>query len=151
MKRLYIVLLVLLGIQIQSRAQWVQQTSGTTNDLHSVYFTDANTGYAVGEYVTILKTTDGGVAFTPEKQTNNYLGISIYPNPANGVVSIKCKIQSSEKEKSYTIYNSMGQMIIQGELTGEETQVDMSGYPNGIYVVKVTTEEGSIAKKLIKN
>lgn len=40
------------------------QTSGTTNPLRSVYFTDANTGYAVGYYGTILKTNDAGVNWT---------------------------------------------------------------------------------------
>jgi len=40
---------------------WTTQTSGTMNCLISVYFTDANTGYAVGESGTILKTINGGI------------------------------------------------------------------------------------------
>jgi photosystem II stability/assembly factor-like uncharacterized protein len=43
-----------------ANAQWVHQNSGTTKYLHSVYFTDANTGFAVGGSCTILKTTNGG-------------------------------------------------------------------------------------------
>jgi len=53
-------LLFVLIVSNAIQAQWVPQDSGTTNFLSSVYFTDANTGYAVGMYGTILKTTDGG-------------------------------------------------------------------------------------------
>ena len=42
---------------------WTALSSGTTNPLYSVYFTDCNTGYAVGgdyDEGTILKTINGG-------------------------------------------------------------------------------------------
>jgi len=49
----------------ESTAQWVQQNSGTTYNLESVFFTDDNTGYCTGfnpnTYMgTIFKTTNGG-------------------------------------------------------------------------------------------
>jgi photosystem II stability/assembly factor-like uncharacterized protein len=40
---------------------WITQTSGTTNYLIGVSFTDAMTGTAVGADGTILRTTTGGV------------------------------------------------------------------------------------------
>jgi len=43
---------------IEGRSGWVAQYQ--VNDLYSVSFTDANTGTAVGDYGTILRTTDGG-------------------------------------------------------------------------------------------
>ena len=54
-----------------ARAQWVSLNSGTTHTLNSVYFTDVNTGYAVGDSGTILKTSDGGLNWISQ-----YLGIS---------------------------------------------------------------------------
>jgi photosystem II stability/assembly factor-like uncharacterized protein len=45
---------------------WARQTSGTTNTLHGVSFTDANTGTVVGDDGTILRTTDGGSSWTPQ-------------------------------------------------------------------------------------
>ena len=41
-------------------ATWTSQTSGTIYRLYSVYFTDVNTGYAVGDGGIILKTITGG-------------------------------------------------------------------------------------------
>ena len=46
-------------------ASWGFLTSGTNIDLKSVYFTDANTGYAVGESGLILKTIDAGANWIP--------------------------------------------------------------------------------------
>jgi photosystem II stability/assembly factor-like uncharacterized protein len=59
MKKFYI-LLVAVFVVNGAMGQWIPQNSGTTKTLHSVYFTDANTGYAVGDSGTILKTTNGG-------------------------------------------------------------------------------------------
>ena len=42
-------------------ANWINQTSGTQNALKGVYFTDNLTGWAVGDYGTILHTSNGGV------------------------------------------------------------------------------------------
>lgn len=39
---------------------WTQQNPNTANMLRSVYFSDANTGYACGIAGTLVKTTDGG-------------------------------------------------------------------------------------------
>jgi len=41
-------------------AQWYPQTSGTTENLSSIYFTDTENGWTVGNYGSILKTGDGG-------------------------------------------------------------------------------------------
>lgn len=52
-------------ISVGSMAQtWSAQTSGTTQDLWTVQFIDANNGYAAGNAGTVLKTTDGGGTWT---------------------------------------------------------------------------------------
>jgi len=44
---------------------WLKQTSGKyTSSLNSVYFTDSNNGYAVGDSGKIFKTTNGGLNWT---------------------------------------------------------------------------------------
>ena len=51
-------------------AQWVPQNSGATSWLNSIYFTDANTGYVVGEisdweyHYNFYKTIDAGMTWT---------------------------------------------------------------------------------------
>jgi photosystem II stability/assembly factor-like uncharacterized protein len=48
-------------------AGWVTQTSGTTMDLSSLFFTDATHGWAVGLGGTVLKTADGGTKWTVQQ------------------------------------------------------------------------------------
>jgi hypothetical protein len=68
MKKFYILMVALLIVS-GAMAQWVQQNSGTTSWLNSVFFTDANTGYVVGgdQYYSpqgiILKTTEKVLCF----------------------------------------------------------------------------------------
>lgn len=45
-------------------AQWVRQRTEPVYSLEDVYFTDVDTGYAVGVIGTALKTTDGGTTWT---------------------------------------------------------------------------------------
>ncbi|MCH8330177.1 MAG: T9SS type A sorting domain-containing protein, partial [Bacteroidetes bacterium] len=44
----------------QATAQWTAQNSGTTQDLHDLYFVNSNIGVAVGDAGTVLKTVNGG-------------------------------------------------------------------------------------------
>ncbi|MBA4410158.1 MAG: YCF48-related protein [Bacteroidota bacterium] len=72
MKKITIILVVLIAMIIKADAQWSRLTSGTINDLYSVYFTSTNTGYAVGGSSNgqiILKTINGGTSWAP--QTSN--------------------------------------------------------------------------------
>jgi hypothetical protein len=59
MKKIFLLLFICLLYQ-SSYSQWFPQTSGTTNRLNGVSFTDANTGTVVGSTGTILRTTNGG-------------------------------------------------------------------------------------------
>jgi photosystem II stability/assembly factor-like uncharacterized protein len=61
--RLAIVFVLLCPL---ATAQWFTQNSGTTKNLYGVSFTDANTGTAVGDSGTILRTTDGGTTWTSQ-------------------------------------------------------------------------------------
>ena len=50
-------------------------SSGTNSRLNSVHFTDINTGYAVGEGGTVLKTVNGGASWIilSYQTTSNFL------------------------------------------------------------------------------
>ncbi len=75
---------------------WSTQSSGTTSNLNSVYFTDALTGYVVGGEegfsmsagTTILKTTNGGTNWISQSHNLNYYGLTsvFFTNTNNGFV-----------------------------------------------------------------
>ncbi|WP_159517585.1 M3 family metallopeptidase [Sunxiuqinia indica] len=70
--------------------------------------------------------------------------VLLYPNPATDWVTLKTPDGNAER---YTLYNSFGQVLVSRPIVSKETKIDVSGYPNGIYVVEV--EERKI--KLIVN
>ena len=56
---------------------WTPQSSGTTKNLWSINFVDANTGYAVGEHGIIIKTTNGGNTWTAQTSGTNLILYSV--------------------------------------------------------------------------
>lgn len=53
-------------LTMYANSQWSALTSGTTEDLKSINFPTATTGYTVGLGATILKTIDGGATWTAQ-------------------------------------------------------------------------------------
>jgi hypothetical protein len=75
--------------------------------------------------------------------------IRIYPNPAFNEVSVN--LQLTGKKTSVAIYNVVGQLIYESLIQKEKTQIDLNGFANGVYLVKIT-ENGKLIKqeRLIK-
>lgn len=65
MKIVFLVAIALLPNLLLGQA-WTIQTSGTTNDLASVFFTDSANGWASGDRGLILHTTNGGTSWLPQ-------------------------------------------------------------------------------------
>ena len=75
---------------------WNRQSQGTLYNLHSVTFTDANTGYAVSEgndvniNSAILKTINGGVTWSIQNSgTLKKLFSVCFPSPEVGYIAGK--------------------------------------------------------------
>jgi hypothetical protein len=86
------------------------------------------------EYNPALSTTD----------FNSFSDFSIYPNPANEVVSVK----SNETIESLEIISLEGRKI----KSCNATKIDISDLSNGIYLMQIKTTEGKLGtKKIIKN
>ena len=97
-KKLYLLFFILfLTVEIYSQDGWFWQNPSTTgNPLNDVCFIDANNGWAVGEYGTIIRTTDGGDNWTVQLQGKTYALNGVYFTDANNGtvvgVGISCLI-----------------------------------------------------------
>jgi hypothetical protein len=67
----------------------------------------------------------------------------IYPNPANNVLNIN----STSNINRVEVYNMMGQMVGMYEANDVNTQINTSNFANGVYMVKINTENGTSTKK----
>jgi photosystem II stability/assembly factor-like uncharacterized protein len=128
-----------------SGTDWSEQTSGTTNALNSVYFPCPDTGYAVGENGIVLKTTNGGgnVGMIDHNKTGQTLTIT--PNPAYNSILIKTPVKGS-----IFILNINGQRLLEQKNIEQGMAIDVSIFPEGIYVVKVVGENGIWVGKMVK-
>jgi uncharacterized delta-60 repeat protein len=74
--------------------------------------------------------------------------ISLLPNPTSELFTI-----SSEKEhmKSIIILNSAGNIVQINEINALSAEVNIQGLSSGLYLLKITTNSGTISKRIVKN
>ena len=124
------------------------QNSGTSNYLHSIYFTNDTTGYIVGDGGIILKTTNGGKSFINEYPLPES-SFTLYPNPANNKITIANNINLIYESIIY-IYDIRGKLMISNTLNNQNSiEIDISSLSKGIYMIKIRTEKGIAIKKLV--
>jgi hypothetical protein len=71
--------------------------------------------------------------------------IDLYPNPANEQVIIN----SSAELLHISIYDSRGKMIINEQSHGQKHILFTSGFPSGLYIVRIETDSGLTFRKLV--
>lgn len=71
--------------------------------------------------------------------------VSVYPNPAKE----RLYINTSLPIKELTICNLLGQEIQKYNMTEKTSSIDISGLKEGVYFVKLSTEKGVYATKII--
>lgn len=72
--------------------------------------------------------------------------ISIYPNPTNTIVNVKC----DNTINSIELYDIQGRILITKMVSDYNAVLDISNKSNGIYFLKITSEKGIKVEKLIK-
>jgi len=73
--------------------------------------------------------------------------ISIFPNPSSGIFTIR----SSAIIVTVEVLDVVGKLIYSGSLTSGSNQLNLSKEVNGIYFLKIKSEEGISTKKIIVN
>jgi hypothetical protein len=63
---------------------------------------------------------------------------TIYPNPANNVLNINANSNISMVE----VFNVMGQVVASFDANDVNTQINTSNFANGVYTVRIHTENG---------
>lgn len=75
-----------------------------------------------------------------ENDENN---VMIYPNPTNGKLNVEI-----EGLKQITIINNLGQVVCDNKVDDDNTVINVSQYNDGVYLVRITTENGIITKRI---
>ena len=71
--------------------------------------------------------------------------VSLTPNPAHGSVTVRCE----EGIRSVEVLTVKGERLMYQDVAGEKVcTLDLGGLAKGLYIVQVTTAQGTAASKL---
>ena len=99
------------------------------------------------------------ISILPNEQTTSITDIptfisnfNLFPNPSSGVVQVELSLLEKEAMK-LQVLNSTGQFVFQQAYAKNDyfaETIDLSGFPNGVYFVKINTSQQTASRKLIK-
>ncbi|MGV3697478.1 DUF7619 domain-containing protein [Flavobacterium sp.] len=72
--------------------------------------------------------------------------ISVYPNPTNGIVNINC----ANSIKSVQLYDVQGRILQTNLVNQNQTVLDITNQLNGVYFVKIISDQGMGVKKIVR-
>ncbi len=68
--------------------------------------------------------------------------ISVFPNPSQGIFTLSI---SSVKEKcDVEIFNVLGEIIYRSKINSSNSEINLSGQPQGLYLYRVSQEDGNL-------
>ena len=111
-----------------------------------------NTSYTLKAFATTASGTTYGEekTFTTEPvgiEDHEMNNVVVYPNPTKGMV----QIQNAEfRIQNVEVYDAYGKMLNVVNVNGNAAAIDMSDYAEGIYFLKVKTDNGTVTKRIIR-
>jgi hypothetical protein len=93
----------------------------------------------------LVPNCDGVIIVEPENKDNENV-MKVFPNPAQNKLNIM--VRTSENKCSVLrIYNMQGLLVAQQKLTQQQSEMDISELPDGVYIARLGFENGSWAQE----
>jgi trimeric autotransporter adhesin len=73
-------------------------------------------------------------------------GFNVYPNPVSDILNI----EYTSDLTNVSVYNMLGQQVLNKKVSATSTNIDMSGLNSGTYLVKVEANNASKTIKVFK-
>lgn len=149
---------LLLGIGITAQAQ--QAITAAGGDASG---SGGTVAYSAGQIVYTTNTNTSGVVSQGVQQayeifivgiTETELNSSllVFPNPTADNLTLQISDYNNEK-LSYQFFNMQGQLVSNGQVTEQQTQINTAGLPPATYFINVLNQENKNVQsfKIIKN
>ena len=98
-----------------------------------VYVEDESPGHVVEAGFDEFKAEGSNITSTVETA---HLGLSVYPNPANKMITLTSET-AWEGEKKITIIDNSGKVVLRRNLTDPRMNIDLQDLPTGMYTLQV--------------
>ena len=73
--------------------------------------------------------------------------IEIFPNPTNAFIQINADLGG---RKELTVMSISGQTVLKDSFLNNMKTLDLSSLPAGMYFIKITSKDGSVTQRIIK-
>jgi hypothetical protein len=152
----FLAFLLSFSVNAQTSHQVLSATGGDASG------SGGSVAYSVGQIVYTTSTgTSGSVAQGVEqayeissvgiKETALNISLSIFPNPTSDYLTLKVEDYNNEA-LSYSLLDEQGKLVLNEQITNQDTQVAMSTLARGAYFINVLQENKKIQTfKIIKN
>lgn len=107
---------------------------------YTVTGTDGNGCYNSSTYIQNVS------ACTGINEHNSFDDFVMYPNPFKNTFYIKVKNDKS----IFEVYNSIGKLVYNSNLTIGMNEIDLSDKSSGIYFMRMITEKSVVTKRIVK-
>jgi hypothetical protein len=87
------------------------------------------------------------IQLTPSKEPHIADLLSIYPNPTSHWLTLEWTGSSAY---SIALFDLQGRLLIPQQIWATNTQLDLSPFPAGLYLLKAQSKEGIVTRKIIK-
>jgi hypothetical protein len=104
-----------------------------------------NNHSGLGVFVAKLEDVAGIEESEPNRQQ-----MFVFPNPAEDVITVELQRQLVLKDCILTIWTSQGQRVLQQQLSGRKTEINVSGLKRGIYLLLLSDGGESEATIMVK-
>ncbi len=101
---------------------------------------------AVALYVLIRS---GAWLPTQNEIKNKESSLSLYPNPSSDNLYLSVSNNTAETIKKIEIYTIAGIKYAEFTALNQQFQIDVSKYPNGMYLLKSNAEQGILTKRFV--
>jgi hypothetical protein len=101
--------------------------------------------YEVGQTLEVVDSLNGILSSVGVADASEY-SFSVSPNPSNGI--FKVKLNTSNQNSTYSIYDISGKRILNGSLN-QSLNLDLSKKPQGLYFLSITNSNGTETIKLV--
>lgn len=86
------------------------------------------------------------IMYQAEGLEEEHDGVLVYPNPTEGHLTLTGE---GHLGFGYHVYNLMGQCVMSGEVSGDETRLDLGHLNKGVYYISVRWNDNRLIKKVI--
>jgi len=127
---------------------WIETVSAVGMSMSDTMYAD--TVYAVISPMMANMTLSLTAYFVEETGLENHLenDVVLYPNPAKEYVDIR--VDGDVNVKMMEVYDVYGKLVNTVNVIENPTRINVSGLANGVYFVRVSTEEGVVTKTFVK-